>query len=111
MQPKKKSDCLVHNVYIVQCHLRPAQQKSVHLDFMHVQASSRRGNKLSVLREPHQRMLGVDDLGKAEISYGHFLWKLLHEVVDQNELFFLHLFIFLSLSFLAFVSVESLVHL
>lgn len=51
MQPKKKSDCLVHNIYIVQCHLRPAQQKSVHLDLMHVQASSRRGNKFSVLKE------------------------------------------------------------
>lgn len=79
-QPKKKSDCLVHNVYIVQCHLRPTQQKSVHLDLMHVQASSRRGNKFSVLREPPQRMLGVDDLGKAEICgknkhhcFGH-LW-------------------------------------
>lgn len=27
----------------------------------------------------------MDDLGKAKIFRGHFLWKLLDDVVDQNE--------------------------
>lgn len=27
----------------------------------------------------------MDDLGKAEIFRGHSLWKLLDDVVDQNE--------------------------